>query len=106
MIRSRIKELRYVAANTLKTRLRWHSFPATEHTAQMLGKVGFADALLARELPNGSLELLDGALRASLAEDQTVPVLIVNLTDKEAELICRLFRYRRGRRPNIEKALS
>jgi hypothetical protein len=106
MIRSRIRELRYVAANELKTRLRWHSFSATVHTAQLLGKIGFCDALLTRELPDGSLELLDGALRASLAADQVVPVLVVDLDDKEAELMRKVYRYRRGRRPNIKKLLE
>ena len=40
--------------------------------------------LLARELPDGSLELIDGHLRAETTPDMEVPVLILDLDDAEA----------------------
>ena len=50
----------------------------------MLAEIGYADALLARELPDGSLELIDGHLRAETTPDMEVPVLILDLDDREA----------------------
>ena len=42
----------------------------------VLAEIGYADALLARELPDGSLELIDGHLRAETTPDAEVPVLV------------------------------
>ena len=43
--------------------------------------------LLARELPCGSLELIDGHLRKETTPDQNVPVLILDVTEAEADKI-------------------
>jgi hypothetical protein len=51
----------------------------------MLGEIGNSDALLARELPDGGLQLLDGHLRAGLMPDEEVPVLILDLNEAEAD---------------------
>ena len=53
----------------------------------MLSEIGYADALLARELPDGSLELVDGHLRAETTPDQEVPVLILDVDEAEANKI-------------------
>jgi hypothetical protein len=53
----------------------------------ILAEVGMADALLARRLPDGTLELLDGHLRADLVAEAEVPVLIVDLSEEEAKLL-------------------
>lgn len=85
--RDRIKELRRVKASELKPSPRnWRLHPAAQRKALegMLREVGYADALLARELPDGSLELVDGHLRAETTPDQEVPVLIVDLNEEEA----------------------
>jgi hypothetical protein len=50
----------------------------------MLSSIGFVGALVARETPAG-LELLDGHLRADIAAESKVPVLIVDLSDAEAD---------------------
>jgi hypothetical protein len=50
-----------------------------------LAEVGMADACLARELPDGSLMLIDGHLRAETAADAKVPVLILDVTEAEAD---------------------
>jgi len=50
----------------------------------VLAEIGYADALLVRELPDGSLELIDGHLRAETTPDVEVPVLVVDLDDREA----------------------
>ena len=39
---------------------------------------------MARELPDGSLELIDGHLRAETTPDADVPVLVVDLDEQEA----------------------
>jgi hypothetical protein len=50
----------------------------------ILEEIGYADACLARELPDGSLELVDGHMRQALDPEQVVPVLVLDLDDDEA----------------------
>ena len=50
----------------------------------VLEDIGFADAMIARETPDG-LELIDGHLRQEVMGDQPVPVLIVDVTEEEAD---------------------
>ncbi len=86
-IRDRIKELRRVEAGRLKPHPKnWRTHPKAQQDALrgILAEVGYADALVARELPDGSLELIDGHLRAETTPDMKVPVLIVDLSDEEA----------------------
>lgn len=86
-IDDRVKELRRVPANQLKPNPRnWRTHPQQQQDALrgVLADVGFADAVVARELPDGSLELVDGHLRAETAADALVPVLVVDLSDDEA----------------------
>ncbi len=89
-IRDRIKELRRVRArDLLPNPLNWRRHPHSQAAALrgVLEEVGYADALLARELPDGRLELVDGHLRAQLAADAVVPVLVLDLTEQEAKLV-------------------
>lgn len=86
-IRDRIKELRRVRAGDLKPSPKnWRKHSDSQRTALqgVLSEIGYADALLARELPDGSLELCDGHLRQSLDLNQEVPVLILDLDESEA----------------------
>ncbi|MGD0384453.1 MAG: ParB N-terminal domain-containing protein [Thermoguttaceae bacterium] len=86
-IRDRIKELRRVRASELRPNPRnWRTHPQAQRDALcgVLAEVGYADALLARELPDGSLELIDGHLRAETTPDMEVPVLVLDLDDSEA----------------------
>ena len=46
-----------------------------------------ADACLARELDDGSLMLIDGHLRAETIGEETVPVLILDVNEAEADKI-------------------
>ena len=52
----------------------------------VLAELGYADALLARETPEG-LMLIDGHLRASLDPEQTVPVLVLDVDEAEADYL-------------------
>ena len=86
-IRDRIKELRRVRADQLRPHPRnWRTHPAAQADALkgVLAEIGYADALLARELGDGSLQLVDGHLRAEVSGDTLVPVLVVDLDDDEA----------------------
>lgn len=53
----------------------------------LLAEVGFAGAVLARELPDGSLQLIDGHLRAETVVGSDIPVLVLDVTEEEADKI-------------------
>lgn len=87
-VRDRVRELRRVRADALRPHPRnWRVHPDAQRAALqgVLGEVGFADALLVRELGDGTYELIDGHLRAETMGDQTVPVLVLDLTEAEAD---------------------
>jgi hypothetical protein len=87
-IRDRIKELRRVPAGALRPNPRnWRTHPDAQRDALrgVLAEIGYADALLARELDDGSLELVDGHLRAETTPDAVVPVLVLDVTADEAD---------------------
>ncbi len=93
-IRDRIKELRRVPAKTLIPNPKnWRTHP--EHQKDVLkgvlAEVGYADALLVRELPDGSLMLVDGHLRAETTPEQSVPVLVLDIDESEADKLLALF---------------
>jgi hypothetical protein len=86
-VRDRIKALRRVPARRLKPHPRnWRTHPVTQQNALrgLLAEIGYADALLARELSDGSLQLIDGHLRAEVTPDMDVPVLVLDLDESEA----------------------
>jgi len=89
-VRDRIKELRRVRAADLQPNPRnWRTHPPEQQDALrgVLAEVGYADALLARELPDGSLMLIDGHLRAETTPDALVPVLVLDVDQAEADKI-------------------
>jgi DNA modification methylase len=93
-IRDRIKELRRVPANELKPNPKnWRTHPKEQLDAirGVLSEVGFAGAELARELPDGTLELIDGHARAEVAGTADVPVLILDVNEAEANKILATF---------------
>ena len=89
-IRSRVKEMRMVKASQLMANpknWRTHSKEQMAAVKSMLQQVGFAGAELARELEDGSLELIDGHARAKASGDSEIPVLILDVTESEADTI-------------------
>ena len=85
-IRNRIKELRQVKASDLIPNPRnWRMHPNGQVNALsgILAEIGYADALIAYETPDG-LMLIDGHLRAEATPDMEVPVLITDLNEDEA----------------------
>jgi len=86
-MRDRVKELRRVPASELRANPKnWRTHPPAQEAAMrgVLEDIGFADAMIARETPDG-LELIDGHLRQEVMGDQPVPVLIVDVTEEEAD---------------------
>src|SRR5262245_35102869 len=89
-VRDRIKELRRVRASELRPNPRnWRVHPPEQQDALrgILAEVGYADALLARELDDGSLMLVDGHLRAETTPEAIVPVLVLDIDEVEADKI-------------------
>lgn len=89
-VRDRIVELRRVRAADLRRHPHnWRIHPERQRSAMsaVLAEVGYADALIARRLPDGALELIDGHLRAETTPDVEVPVLVVDLDEREAALL-------------------
>jgi hypothetical protein len=87
-VRDRIRELRRVKAKELVLNSKnWRVHPAAQARAlrAMLIDVGYADALIARELPDGRLKLIDGHLRAETTPDAIVPVLVLDVNEAEAD---------------------
>ncbi len=90
VVRDRIKELRRVPANELVPNPKnWRLHPKAQADALrgLLAEVGYADALLVRELPDGRLMIINGHLRAETTPDTVVPVLVLDVTEEEADKI-------------------
>ena len=89
-IQDRIRELRRVRARDLLPNPKnWRRHPKAQGDALrgLLAEIGYADALLARELPDGRLMLIDGHLRAETTPDAQVPVLVLDVSAEEADKI-------------------
>jgi DNA modification methylase len=87
-IRDRIRELRRVPASDLIPNPKnWRRHPRAQANAlrDLLREIGYSDALLARELPDGKLMLIDGHLRAETTPHAEVPVLVLDLDEAEAD---------------------
>lgn len=86
-IRDRIVDLRRVPASELIPHPEnWRTHPARQRAilADMLTEVGVADAVIAYERDDGDLQLIDGHLRADVAGDEPVPVLVLDVDEDEA----------------------
>ena len=86
-IRDRIIDFRRVKASDLRPSPKnWRTHPKAQRDALqgILAEVGYAEALVARELPDKTLELIDGHLRAETTPDMEVPVLVLDVTEAEA----------------------
>src|ERR1039457_4486329 len=86
-IRDRVTELRRVQAGSLlPSPKNWRRHPKAQADALrgLLSEIGYADALLARETPEG-LMFIDGRHRAATNPDAVVPVLVLDVTEVEAD---------------------
>lgn len=84
---NRVRELRTVPASSLiPNPHNWRRHPPVQMAALrgMLDEIGFADVLKVVETPDG-LMILDGHARQDAMGDETVPVVVLDLTPEEAE---------------------
>jgi hypothetical protein len=89
-IRNRIKGHRRVRAGDLiPHELNFRLHPDVQRAAleALYAEVGFARSLLAYELPDGRLKLLDGQMRRDLDPDMEVDVEILDVNDDEARAL-------------------
>jgi hypothetical protein len=87
MIRNRIKGHRRVRAGDLiPHELNWRTHPDDQRQAlaALYQEVGFSRSLLAFELPDGRLKLIDGHLRRDIDPDMMVDVEILDVDEAEA----------------------
>jgi hypothetical protein len=89
-IRNRIKSHRKVRAADLvphEWNFRFHPEHQKTALAAIYKEVGFARSLLAYELPDGRLKLIDGHLRRDLDPDMLVDVEVLDVTEDEARAL-------------------
>src|SRR5216684_1851120 len=89
-IRNRIKSHRRVRAGDLvphEWNYRLHPDAQRAALQALYHEVGFARSLLAYELPDGRLKLLDGHLRRDLDPDMEVDVEVLDVNDDEARAL-------------------
>src|SRR5204862_388898 len=89
-IRNRIKCHRRVRAGDLVPH-EWNfrAHPELQRAAlrTLYEQIGFARSLLAYELPDGRLKLIDGHLRRDLDPDMEVDVEVLDVSDDEARAL-------------------
>ena len=89
--RDRITELRRVPAAALVPHPHnWRRHGPDQHAAMrgLLARLGYVNALLVRDLGDGTYQVLDGHMRLEIAQGATdVPVLVLDVTEDEAALI-------------------
>ena len=86
-IRNRIKAHRRVRAGDLvphEWNYRLHPDAQKDALWALYQEVGFARSLLAYELPDGRLKLIDGHLRREINPDMEVEVEILDVSEDEA----------------------
>ncbi|MGB8413807.1 MAG: ParB N-terminal domain-containing protein, partial [Candidatus Binatus sp.] len=87
-ILDRVKEYRKVRACDLVPHpANWRTHPDVQASAlrDLLKEIGFAGAVIARELKDGRLQIIDGHLRVETMGKREVGVLVTDLTAEEAE---------------------
>jgi hypothetical protein len=88
--RNRIKSHRRVRAGDLiPHELNFRLHPESQRAAldALYRDIGFARSLLAYELPDGKLKLIDGHLRRDMDPDMEVDVEILDVNDEEARAL-------------------
>lgn len=89
-IKNRVKKLVHVRASKLLPSIwNWRTHPEKQREVlrDVLGEIGIAGAVVAREVSEGKYELIDGHLRQEELKamgDQKVPVLVLDVTEEEA----------------------
>jgi hypothetical protein len=87
---NRIKDHRRVRAGDLiphELNPRLHSSAQRKALKALYDEIGFARSLLAYELPDGKLKLIDGHLRRDMSLDELVDVEVLDVSDAEARAL-------------------
>lgn len=86
-IKNRIKELKYVSASSIlpnPKNWRTHGKDQADALKGVLAEIGIANAVVARETKEG-LMLIDGHLRTETLGKEKIPVLVLDVTEEEAD---------------------
>lgn len=89
-IKNRILRLENKPASSIRpSPLNWRTHPKEQADALrgVLAEIGFAGAILVRELEDGAYEAIDGHLRLDTAGNEPVPILVTDLTEEEAKVL-------------------
>src|SRR5437773_11537641 len=89
-MKNRIKEHRKVRVGDLvphELNPRVHNDAQRDALTALYDEIGFARSVLAYELPDGRLKLIDGHLRRDLDPDMQVDVEILDVSDAEARTL-------------------
>jgi hypothetical protein len=89
-MKNRIKNHRKVRAGDLvphELNPRTHSEAQRAALQLLYDEIGFARSLLAYELPDGRLKLIDGHLRAAVTPDEVLDVEVLDVSDAEARAL-------------------
>lgn len=90
MIRNRIKSHRRIrAAELVPHEMNFRLHPESQRAALegLYQEIGFARSLLAYELPDGRLKLIDGHLRRDIDPAMEVEVEVLDVNDEEARAL-------------------
>lgn len=93
-IKNRILRLENKPASSIRpSPLNWRTHPKEQADALrgVLAEIGFAGAILVRELEDGAYEAIDGHLRLDTAGNEPVPILVTDLTEEEAKVLLAAF---------------
>lgn len=93
-IRDRIKEFKEIDSSEIEANpknWRMHNESQKSIMKGLLDEIGFAAATMVRELPSGKYELIDGHMRAEIAEGEKIPALVLDVTEDEADRLLLVF---------------
>jgi hypothetical protein len=86
----RVKELVWCKGKDLVPHSKnWRNHPLRQVDAfkGLLNEIGFADVLLGYTKTDGTIGIIDGHMRAGLLPEEELPVVLLDLTDEEAEVM-------------------
>lgn len=95
-IRQRILRTELIPARDLKRHpknFRKHGEDQRRDVAALLTAIGQVSPVIARQLPDGTIELIDGELRSNIADDRQILVAVTDLSETEAATMLAMLDY-------------
>lgn len=95
-IRQRIVRTALYTARELKQHplnFRQHGADQRRDVAAMFETIGQVAPLIGRDMPDGTVQLLDGHLRQDIADDKQILVAVTDLNDQEASVVLAMLDY-------------